>query len=99
MTVPFADIKAAAVPFVRVLVPRWVPRLAARGDWLMGSVPWREDKHPSFGVSVTTGNWKDFGRDEGGDIIDLLARVRGISNVEAAREIARSVGHPFGRGE
>lgn len=95
--IPFADIQTAAVPFVRVLVPRWVPKLSTRGDWLMGPVPWREDKHPSFGVSVTTGHWRDFGRGDKGDLIDLLSRVRGISNVDAAKEIARAVGHPFGR--
>lgn len=94
--IPFAEIQSAAVPFVRVLVPRWIPRMAERGDWLMGPVPWREDKHPSFGVSLTTGRWRDFARGDSGDLIDLLRRVRGVDAKEAARELARAVGHRYG---
>lgn len=89
--IPFREIQERAVPFVRVLVHRWIPRMAERGEWLMGPVPWREDKHPSFGVSLTTGWWRDFARGDRGDLIDLLMRTRGLSKVEAAKELARAI--------
>lgn len=95
--IPFDDINRAALPFVPVLVPRWVPNMQQRGDWLMGPVPWRPDRHPSFGVSLTTGRWRDFARGDHGDLIDLLHRVRGIDMKDAAKELARSIGHEWGR--
>lgn len=93
--IPFAEIQARAIPYVRTLVPRWIPNTAERGDWIISRVPWREDKRPSFGVSITTGHWQDFARGDKGDLIDLLRRIRGISMAEAARELSRTIGYQW----
>lgn len=47
-------------------------------------VPWREDRKPSLVVLRTpkgghrAGFWRDFSRDESGDPLDAISRVRGI---------------------
>jgi DNA primase len=97
--IPFADIQAAARPFVEQLIPRWVPGAVRKGGWMMACSPFRDDKHPSFGVSLETGWYRDFATGEKGDLIDLLVKLRGISKVEAARELARVVGHSFAEGK
>ncbi len=48
------------------------------------SVPWREDKKPSLKVLRETangrpaGSWKDWGSNEGGDVLALLSRIHGL---------------------
>ncbi len=52
-------------------------------------VPWREDRDPSLYVLMRPHNghqpgfWKDFGRDESGDVIDLVMKVKGIGFADA----------------
>jgi hypothetical protein len=52
--------------------------------------PRRQDSHPgSFKVNLRTGRWADFATgDKGGDVISLLAYLKGISQSEAARHLA-----------
>lgn len=94
--IPFADINEQAIPFVRHLANRWVPGCVESGEWIKARVPWREDKNPSFAISLKTGWWRDFGGTDKGDMIDLLCRLRGYTKVEAAKELAKIVGHEFG---
>lgn len=84
--------------FAEALARRWLPNGSRNGGWWVCPVPWREDKNPSFGLSLTTGRWKDFGGPDKGDLIDLYRRLYGGSAVDAARQVARAVGHPFGGG-
>ena len=58
----------------------------------MISSPYREDKNPSCSISLISGRWKDFATNEGGDWITLYARTKGISDHEAATEIAEMYG-------
>ena len=48
----------------------------------------REERTPSFSVSYDKNLWHDFGTGEGGSIIDLVARMEGCSEIEAARRLA-----------
>lgn len=51
--------------------------------------PFRRDKKPSFSVYDDGRRWKDFSTDEGGDVIDFIAKAKGISTGEACREFHR----------
>lgn len=64
-------------------------------EWRAGRVcraPWREDRSPSFSVSADGSLWNDFAAGEGGDAVDFLARAKGISASEAAREFIQMAG-------
>ena len=50
--------------------------------------PLREERTSSFSVSYDKNLWHDFGTGEGGSIIDLVARMEGCSEIEAARRLA-----------
>ena len=50
--------------------------------------PLRKERTASFNVSYDKNLWHDFGTGEGGSIIDLVARMEGCSEVEAARRLA-----------
>ena len=94
--IPFKEILDMALVHVELLIPRWIPGAVRKGGWMMASSPFRVDKHPSFGVSLETGWYRDFATGDKGDLIDLLVRTRGITKGEAARELARIVGHSYG---
>lgn len=93
--IPFAEIHDASIPFIESLIPRWIPGAVRKGGWMMCLSPFRTEKNPSFGVSLQTGWYKDFATGDKGDMVDLLVRTRGITKVEAARELAKIVGHPW----
>lgn len=38
--------------------------------------PWREESTPSLHIYSDSGNWKDYGTGESGDIFDLIGRIR-----------------------
>lgn len=88
----FKDVADAAAANAEPLCRRLLPNGKRVGDWWVTGVPWRIDKNPSFGVSLTTGKWKDFARGDHGDFIDLMQRMRGGTQRDAMREIARLVG-------
>lgn len=67
------------------LVPDWMPGKSCR-------CPWREDRNPSFSVSPDGRLWNDFAGGEGGDAVAFLARLRGCSASEAAREFLAMAG-------
>ena len=56
--------------------------------------PLREDKNPSFRLYQARDHvrFHDHGTGAGGDVIDLWAAVRGISNAEAIADILRYLG-------
>ena len=66
----------------RGIKPRW-----ERGNRGMYLSPLREERTASFSVSYDKNLWHDFGTGEGGSIIDLVARMEGCSEVEAARRL------------
>jgi CHC2 zinc finger/Toprim-like len=54
--------------------------------------PFHEDRSPSFSVFDDGKRWKCFAGCGEGDVVDLLALAKGLSNEEACREILRRAG-------
>jgi hypothetical protein len=88
--IDFAAIKAAALPSLPVLLARWIPDGQRVGSEWVAHNPTRDDRSPgSFKVNLNTGRWADFATgDKGGDVISLLAYLRGVSQTVAARALA-----------
>lgn len=63
--------------------------------------PFREDRKPSFEVSVDPADgfekWKDWSTGEHGDVIDFVAKARGITNSEAIAEVIALAGGATGK--
>ena len=66
----------------RGILPQW-----ERGNRGMYLSPLRKERTASFSVSYDKNLCHDFGTGEGGSIIDLVARMEGCSEVEAARRL------------
>ena len=49
--------------------------------------PFREDRHPSFSISACGRLWKDFGTNEGGDVVTFVKRATACSDAEAIRRV------------
>ena len=47
--------------------------------------PLRDEKTSSFFVYANTQKWHDFGTDEGGDVIDFVAKIEGLSSIDAMK--------------
>jgi hypothetical protein len=95
--VDFAAINRAALAAFPALVARWLPEGRRRGQEWIARNPRRFDRQPgSFKVNLTTGRWADFAltaaNASGGDPVSLAAYLAGMTQVEAARSIARMLG-------
>ena len=93
--VDFHAINAAALPYLPVLVERWLPDGRREGREWSARNPRRVDRRPgSFRVNLENGRWADFAlRDaRGGDPVSLAAYLGGCSQSEAARSLARMLG-------
>ena len=90
----FASINAAARPRLAMLVSGLLPEGRREGNEWIARNPRRDDHRPgSFKVNLVTGRWADFASgDRGGDIISLVAYLRRLSQLEAARLLARELG-------
>lgn len=73
-------------------VPALLPAGERVGDeWAVGSVKGEAGK--SLKVNITNGRWKDFSSNEpGGDLLDLIAAVRGVSLGAAIKEACEFLG-------
>ena len=89
-TVDFKKINTAAMANLRALLCRWLPGGRVVGHEYLALNPTRADRCiGSFKINLTTGRWADFATgDRGGDIISLTAYLAGISQSEAARQLA-----------
>jgi hypothetical protein len=90
----FAAISNAAQSALANLVQDWLPDGRREGsEWVVRN-PTRGDAHPgSFKINLITGVWSDFATGEsGGDAIDLLAYLKRMSKLDAARELAQRLG-------
>jgi predicted P-loop ATPase len=69
------------------LLAAWFPNGVASGhEFKIGSV--EGEAGDSLSVNMNTGQWADFaGRDKGGDLIALYAAFKGLSQLDAAREL------------
>jgi putative DNA primase/helicase len=92
--IDFAGLAAALLERAHTLVPQWLSHGVERnGRWYVGDFDGGDGE--SANVSLTTGTWIDNaggGDDRGGDLISLYARIRGLNNGEAARELMRDMG-------
>jgi hypothetical protein len=89
----FALLQQASLPMLQHLIPLWL-RSGRRegGEWVAYN-PNRADRTlGSFKVNLRTGRWADFATGQkGGDAISLLAYLRGVSQAQAARLLAREL--------
>jgi hypothetical protein len=90
----FDRIKAAASPQLRHILAAWLPGGRIQGREYVVRNPKRNDRRPgSFCINIDTGKWADFAEGaRGGDIISLAAYLADISQVEAARNVAKMLG-------
>ena len=95
--IDFEGINRAALRDGRSFLQDFIPGGKFRSLEYVVRNPRRDDKNPgSFTINCKTGIWKDFASGEGGsDPISLVAYVGGISQAEAARELANKLGVPL----
>lgn len=80
----------AALQAVELLLPEWLPEGRRQGREWIAPNPVRGDRQAgSFGVSMVSGKWNDYADSSahGGDLVSLLAYLRGIKQAAAARLI------------
>ena len=95
--IDFAGLNYAALANADLILQRWLPGGRYEGAEYVVKNPKRADrKAGSFKINVDTGRWGDFATgDRGGDMVSLAAYLAGLSQVEAARELADMLGVPF----
>lgn len=92
--IDFAALAAALLDRVSSLLPQWLPQGVERNDrWYVGDF----DGGPgeSANVNMRTGQWIDNAAPDeecGGDLISLYARIHGMNNGQAARELMQQLG-------
>ena len=57
------------------------------GDQLTGLCPFHDDSDASFSADLKTGKWKCFTENEAGNYVTFYAKLHGIDNKQAYREI------------
>lgn len=92
--IDFRLVAEAALRSIESLCGEWLPGGHREGHEYKALNPTRADSRiGSFSVNLNTGAWADFAtNDKGGDAVSLLAYLQGLSQLEAAREIAKRLG-------
>lgn len=92
--IDFDAINDAARAVLPTLLSRWLPGGKLSGREYTALNPRRADRRlGSFRVNVVTGRWSDFAmKDRGGDPISLAAYLSGLTQYEAAAELANMLG-------
>jgi hypothetical protein len=94
--IDFVELKERLKPHILTLLSRILPGGKTNGNEYIVLNPTRADRNPgSFLINIKTGMWIDFATKERGDIIALWAYVRGIRQIEAARELQSIVGGTY----
>ncbi len=92
--IDWGGLAAALLDRAHSLVPQWLPHGVERnGRWYVGDFDGGDGE--SANVNLQTGQWIDNAapdEDKGGDLISLYARIRGLNNGQAARELMRDLG-------
>jgi hypothetical protein len=90
----FPGINTAALAVLPSLLKRWLPDGRVEGHEYAARNPTRSDQHSgSFCINLRNGRWADFATgDRGGDVVSLAAYLAGLSQVEAAKQLAKMVG-------
>ncbi len=89
----FSAVNRAAQAVLPELLHHWLPNGHQQGTEWVALNPCRNDRRPgSFKINLRTGRWADFATgDKGGDLISLLAYLRGVSQAEAACLLLREL--------
>jgi putative DNA primase/helicase len=98
--IDFDAVNQAARASYRTILPELLPGGKFRGPEYVALNPRRADKTPgSLSVNFVKGGlWKDFASGEGGsDFVSLVADLLGISQGDAARELAERLRVPFSK--
>lgn len=90
----FAAINAVCLARLPSLLAQWLPDGRQQGREWVALNPTRADrKAGSFRINMETGVWADFATpDKGGDAISLYAYLHRLSQSDAARSLADSLG-------
>jgi putative DNA primase/helicase len=79
-----------ALSAAETLLPEWFPSGSRKGrEWVAANIARGDRQAGSFGVSLDSGRWNDFADSgaHGGDLVSLLAYLRGCGQLDAAKEI------------
>ena len=74
------------------IVSNYVTLVRAGSASMKGLCPFHDEKTPSFHISLGTSWWHCFGCGEGGDLIDFVRRIEGLSFPEAVEFLAARAG-------
>ncbi len=93
-SINFEAINHAAIRSLSAIVLRWLPDGNREGPEWVCLNPRRDDRNlGSFKVNLHTGKWADFATgDSGGDPVSLAAYLHDLSQVEAAKQLAKMLG-------
>lgn len=87
----FADVKAASLKDIERVLTHWLPngKRVDGGKEYTAPNPTRSDKRAgSLKVNLNKGTWADFATgDKGGDLIDLVRYLDGVTDVEACTKL------------
>lgn len=97
LRVDIQRIAESAIAAVDSLLAEWLPDGKRKGNEYWALNPTRGDRQPgSFSVNLHNGTWHDFASgDGGGDLVSLLAYLRGCGQMDAALMIAERLGLPI----
>jgi DNA primase len=73
--------------------------LKKRGRSYIGLCPFHKEKTPSFNVDPVKQIYKCFGCDKGGDVINFVMEIKGLSFLEAIQELASRFNIPVDLGK
>src|SRR5271163_1407086 len=90
-TIDFRSINQAALAALPSILARLVPGGKTIAGEYTALNPTRADHRlGSFKINLHSGQWADFATgDKGGDPVSLVAYLEGVSQLEAARRLAR----------
>jgi hypothetical protein len=92
-TIDFDRVNHAALTALPALLARWLPDGKWQGAEYVARNPKRADRRPGSFKINRNGRWADWAADaKGGDVVSLAAYLAGLSQAEAARELARALG-------
>jgi hypothetical protein len=91
--VDFDWVNRAALTVLPALLARWLPDGRWQGAEYVARNPKRADRRPGSFKINRNGRWANWAVDaKGGDVVSLAAYLAGLSQLEAARELARALG-------
>ena len=93
-SIDFDKINRAALGRLPDLLGRWLPDGRKEGREWVARNPRRSDKRlGSFRINLETCRWADFAAGfKGGDPVSLAAFLSGLSQIEAAKNLAEMLG-------